>query len=499
LKVPLQLAGHGERTQESYLRAVRQLAAYTKLSPDQISEDQLRRYLLYLKNEKNFAPGSLKIAYSGIKFFYTHTVKRDWETLTRLRVPQQRKLPAVLSRDEVRQLLEAVQTPHNRAFLQTVYGLGLRLQEGLHLQIGDIDSDRMLVHVHRGKGARDRYVPLAENTLGALREYWKTHRNPTWLFPTTGRDHRQAPTAERPMSESSVQGCLKRVVELPCPYFLLTFTLPASLRRFVRAHPRAGYAAMFRASSETIRTLAADPKYVGSSHCGFFGVLHTWGRTLEYHPHIHYVVPGGGLSDDGTRWLASRADFFIPVKAASRIYRAKFRDAMRQAGLLDQIDPTVWKEAWVVDSQAVGDGERAVKYLAPYVFRVAISDHRIVAIDDGPDGQGRITFGYRKSGSRRWRRMTLTAEEFLRRFLQHVLPKGFPKVRHYGFATAVKRKEYDHVRWLATLAQGETYLLTARSAPTQTVKPVVTCPGCGGPMKLIAVYQFSPTGPFDTS
>jgi site-specific recombinase XerD len=168
---------------------------------------------LHLKNEKQFAPGSLKIAYNGIRFFYTHTVLRDWATLHKLRVPQQRKLPAVLALSEVGQFMDAVETRHNHDFFWTVYSLGLRLQEGLNLQPGDIDSRRMLVHVHRGKGARDRYVPLPEKTLAVLREYWKTHRNPTWLFPATGRDHQQAATADRPMSTTSVQGCMKRVVE----------------------------------------------------------------------------------------------------------------------------------------------------------------------------------------------------------------------------------------------------------------------------------------------
>src|SRR5690606_672250 len=125
----------------------------------------------------------------------------------------ERKLPAVMSLAEVRQLIDAVQTPHNRTFFQTVYSLGLRLQEGLHLQPGDIDSQRMLVHVHRGKGAKDRYVPLPDTTLLVLRDYWRTHRNPTLIFPATGRDHQQALTAITPMSESSVQGCMKRVVE----------------------------------------------------------------------------------------------------------------------------------------------------------------------------------------------------------------------------------------------------------------------------------------------
>ena len=209
----LQLAGMSERTQEAYLRAVRQLAAHFKTPPDQLTEAQLREYLLFLKNDKQFAAASLKIAFCGIKFFYTHTAPRDWKTLERIRVPHHKTLPDVLTTDEVRRLIDVVRTPHNKAYFWTVYSLGLRLNEGLHLQIGDIDSQRMLVHVHRGKGAKDRYVPLPATTLAVLREYWATHRNPAWLFPATGRDGKQAATATRPMNKSSVQGAMRRVVQ----------------------------------------------------------------------------------------------------------------------------------------------------------------------------------------------------------------------------------------------------------------------------------------------
>jgi hypothetical protein len=285
---------------------------------------------------------------------------------------------------------------------------------------------------------------------------------------------------------------------LPTHYFLLTFTIPASLRSFVRSHQRAGYAALFAASSGAIRVLSANPKYVGSSNCGFFGVLHTWGRDLNYHPHVHYVVPGGAVSEDGRCWLSSAPNFFIPVKAASKIYREKFREEMRKAGLLDQIDSKVWSEAWVVNSQAVGNAERSLKYLAPYVFRVAISDQRIVAIEEDADGQGSVTFGYRKSGSHRWRRMTVSAEEFLRRFLQHVLPSGFQKVRHYGFASAINRKEYPLIRWMVTLAMGLTYLLHAAAAQTT---PVFCCSDCGGPVTFFEFIRPAsiPTPIIDTS
>jgi integrase/recombinase XerD len=168
-----QLAGLSGRTQEAYLRAVRQLADHFHTPPDRLTEAQLRDYFLHLKNDRQFAAASLGIAYSGIKFFYSHTIPRDWPTLKRLRVPREKRLPDVLSVDEVRRLIAAVRTPHNRADFQTVYSLGLRLGDGLHLQVGDIDSARMMVHVHRRKGAKDRFVPLPPRTLASLRG-WST-------------------------------------------------------------------------------------------------------------------------------------------------------------------------------------------------------------------------------------------------------------------------------------------------------------------------------------
>jgi len=209
----LQLRGLSERTQEAYLRAVKKLAEYSHTPPDQLREEQVREYLLFLKNDCGFAPGSMRVAVNGIKFFYRHTVPRDWATLLKIRIPSQKTLPAVLARQEVRNLLATVRTRHNRAYLWTVYSCGLRLNEGLHLQVGDIDSQRMMLHVHRGKGAKDRYVILPQGTLGLLRTYWSSHRNPQWLFPALGRDRKQGGTAQKPMAEASVQGALKRVVD----------------------------------------------------------------------------------------------------------------------------------------------------------------------------------------------------------------------------------------------------------------------------------------------
>jgi site-specific recombinase XerD len=209
----LQLAGLSQGTQSVYLRSVRQLAAYFNTSPDQLSEAQLREYLLFLKNDKRLAAATLQLAYHGIRFFYTHTVPRDWQTLKRLRIRKPKVLPDVLSIEEVHQLIEAIHRPHYKAYLWTVYSLGLRRQEGLDLKVGDIDSQRMMVHVRRGKGAKDRYVPLPAKTLAVLREYWATHRNPVWLFPVYPRNPKRAAAATRPMGRGGVEAALRQVVQ----------------------------------------------------------------------------------------------------------------------------------------------------------------------------------------------------------------------------------------------------------------------------------------------
>lgn len=209
----MQLAGLSERTHESYLRGVRKFAQWLNKSPDTASENDLRRYLLYIKNDQQWEPNSLSVAYSAIKFFYAHTCPQEWPTLSKLRVPKQLKLPTVLTIDEVDQLIDRVRKPIMKCFFWTVYSLGLRLEEALNLQVSDIDGQRMLVHVRRGKGHKDRLIPLPLKTLVMLRDLWGAHRNPRWLFPREGRNHKQSPTADRPMNASTVQDCIKKVVD----------------------------------------------------------------------------------------------------------------------------------------------------------------------------------------------------------------------------------------------------------------------------------------------
>jgi len=201
----LQLRGLSERTQEAYTRAVRQLAAHYHKSPDQISEAELRQYFLYLKNVKHYSRNTMTIAICGIRFFYEQTLNRNWAIFGIVRPAPEKKLPVILSREEVRQLLSHIRLPRYRVCLTTIYACGLRLQEGTHLQVADIDSARQMIHVRHGKGAKDRYVPLPERTLQLLRQYWVTHRNPLLLFPAEGRDHVDLAQATEPMSRSSVQ------------------------------------------------------------------------------------------------------------------------------------------------------------------------------------------------------------------------------------------------------------------------------------------------------
>ena len=196
----LHLAGVAQRTVDGYLRSVRQLADDCQCSPDQVSEQQLRNWLLYLKNEKEFAYGSLRVAFSGIKFFFTRTCKRDWETLQTTKLRNVKSLPEVLTRQQVHLIIDTCTTQRMATYFWTVYSLGLRLEEGLNLQVGDVDGKRMMVHVHRGKGAKDRYIPLPTSTLVLLRAYWNVHRHAFFLFPADGRKHTGISTAQTAMS-----------------------------------------------------------------------------------------------------------------------------------------------------------------------------------------------------------------------------------------------------------------------------------------------------------
>ena len=294
--------------------------------------------------------------------------------------------------------------------------------------------------------------------------------------------NRHCPMCQYQKSQNWLHKQLERL--LPGPHFMITFTVPEELRPFLRSHQSIGYSALFTASSEALKRLARDEKFIGTDLPGCTGILHTWGRKLNYHPHIHYVVPGGGLSKDRTTWKPSHPEFFLPVKALSPIYRALFKEQMAKAGLLEAIDPIVWSIAWNVNSKAVGDGRACLTYLASYVFKVAIGESRIVSVENRI-----VTFTYKKPGSKRIRSMSLDVLEFMRRFLQHVLPSGFPKVRHYGFMHPCCKIPIQDIR---TLVQQQSHAEGQKTEDFKELKPgQLYCPDCGG--LLIVVTTMIPS------
>lgn len=213
----MQLAGLAERTQDAYVRGVRQLAEHYMKSPDQIVEEEIRQYFLYLKNVKKWARPTCTTAICAIKFFWEKTLDRDWTTVGLVRPAREKKVPVILTREEVVAIMQQVKLFRYRACLTTIYSCGLRLLEGVSLQVADVDSARMMLHVH-GKGGKERYVPLPEHTLLVLREVWKSHRNKQWIFPMAGKPGRGYPcerrmrTAKQHCSKSAVQAAFRKAL-----------------------------------------------------------------------------------------------------------------------------------------------------------------------------------------------------------------------------------------------------------------------------------------------
>jgi hypothetical protein len=269
---------------------------------------------------------------------------------------------------------------------------------------------------------------------------------------------------------------------LPVPYFLLTFTLPAELRSIAQQQPRLIYNLLFRASAAAAQELARDPRFIGGQ-LGLIGILQTWARNLTYHPHIHYLVPSGGWDPTTQTWRPAHPDFLLPVKALSVLFRAKFRDGLRKHPLFQHIPASVWPQDWVVHCLSVGTGAPALKYLAPYVFQVAISNKRIVSLEND-----QVSFIYTDARTRQRQTCTLDALAFIDRFLQHVLPKGFCKVRYYGCFSPSQRTTLQAVRhWFA-----QTSVEDVAAKPPVTAAPppaVIRCPKCQQPMAVVATLR----------
>jgi Putative transposase/Transposase zinc-binding domain len=289
---------------------------------------------------------------------------------------------------------------------------------------------------------------------------------------------------------------------LPVGYFHVVFTLPAEVADIAWQNKAVAYDLLFRAASETMMTIAADPRHLGA-RIGITAVLHTWGSAMTHHPHLHMIVPGGGISLDGRRWISSRPAFLLPVRALGALFRRLFLTrliALHEAGRLvfygaqaDLADrrrfrrhlASVRKKRWVVYAKAPFSGSEAVlAYLSRYTHRVAISNQRLIAYD-----QTGVTFrykDYRCEGPKRQRVMTLAPHEFIRRFLLHVLPHGFHRIRHYGLlASSVRKLDIARARELLAVAP-------PAAKPVEAPEPIEwrpPCPCCGGRMRIIEMFE----------
>lgn len=297
--------------------------------------------------------------------------------------------------------------------------------------------------------------------------------------------NRHCPKCQSARSDEWLEKQLQKL--LPVNYFLVTFTIPQELHKVFRSHQKLCYSLLFKSAAEALQTLLADPKYAGGIS-GMIGVLHTWTRQLMYHPHVHFIVADGAFDVFRNEWKSCHHSFLVPVKALSKIYRAKLRDHLKSSylRLFNFIPRSDWQKEFVTHSKQVGKGEKALKYLSNYVYRIAISNNRIVKYENGM-----VTFRYKESQTDKIKYQKVSAHEFMRRFLQHVLPTGFQKVRYYGFLSSAAKALFEQIKLVL-------------NATTQTVKAIAfkqlqrivnICPHCKGKMLLVSVCGMKQRAP----
>ncbi len=471
----LERRNYSPGTARCYLHAVQQFAEHFHRSPDRLGAEHIREYQLYLLRERKLSPKTLAQQTAALRFFYIKTLKRKHmlEHLPFPKLPE--KLPTVLSREEVSRLLAASANRMHRTMLMTLYATGVRRAELCQLKTSDIDSRRMIVHVRQGKGGRDRDVPLSPALLEALRAYWRWMKPKTYLFPGLVDGWR----ADVPITDKMVWFACQRAARA------------AGIEKHITPHTlRLLYDLLFRASAVTMLEVAQDPKHLGAD-IGLLSVLHSWGQNLQHHPHIHCIVPAGGLTKDRSGWIAASPRFFLPVHVLSRVFRDKFAAGLNQ--LFDQnklqfhgsltglaqrdgfhrFSHQLSHKNWVVYAKPpFGGAEHVLHYLARYTHRVAISNHRLVALHDD-----RVSFrwkDYAHGGKQKL--MTLPTDEFLRRFLLHVLPKGLVRIRHFGLFA--NRRRTPMLALCRSLLGS--LLALAPQLPAQQL-----CPLCSGAMVLI--------------
>lgn len=319
---------------------------------------------------------------------------------------------------------------------------------------------------------------------------------PGFLYRYHSCNDRHCPQCGQTDADAWLQRQRARLL-LPTPYFLVTFTVPEESRLFIRSHPQIALDLLFATSARALQDLAGNPRRLGAQ-LGMLGVLHTWSRTLIFHPHIHYLIPGGGLSPDGRRWVPARTKFLLHHQALGAHCRTLFKEQLlkEHPELFAQVPAKVWKRPWNVGAQAAGSGENALRYLSRYLFKTATANRKVPQLPEG-----RLRWSYRESNTGRLTSLKLQPLEFMRRFLQHILPRHFARVRTFGWLHPAAKVRANRVRALLRQApvlpsaEQQTWSPPPdpeeqTPTPLQTNNPhLILCPHCQQVMRRIGSWH----------
>ena len=309
-----------------------------------------------------------------------------------------------------------------------------------------------------------------------------------WYCPKCGQDHfsympcrnRSCPSCQ---NDKKLKWTIKQLdLKLPVEYFMATFTIPQSLRRLARSNQRLFYNILFRAAAQSILKLAKDKKFMGGQ-IGIVGILHTWARNLAFHPHVHFLIPGAAISNDKKKILFSKNHFMVYAPALSNIFRALFMKGLRNSDIGEVKADSVFKNDWVVDLRAVGSGQKAIEYTAKYIYKTAISNHNIISCK-----KGIVTFKYQDYETKKIVTRSVPALEFIRLFLQHVLPRSFQKVRYYGILHPKNKMLFNIMRLLLRAK----FQIPDKYSNYQSAMTGIKCPNCSAAMVFVKTLDRAP-------
>ena len=421
-------------------------------SPEDVTWDEMRQFVRWLQDTRSLSDRTMNAVISQLRFFTIYVLHKPWDATQLPFRKFDNYLPYVPSQQEVKTFISTIPDLKQKAMVSLMYSSGLRIGEVCHLKYQDIERRNMRIHISHGKNRSDRYALLSKTALEILSQYWFAYDKPVdWLFPKQRDKSQPIDTFYLSRHIHEHERRLGWPERITChsfrhsPYFHVVFTVPHELNPLIYGNQKLLYSLLHRCSSETLLELARDTKYLGATP-GIIQVLHTWGQTLNFHPHIHCIVSGGGLSVD-QKLRRCGEKFFIPVRVMAKVFRGKFLcylqkyyvtgklvfssscAELRNSYSWNEFRDSLYKMDWCPYIKETFNGfGNAIEYLGRYTHRIAITNTRIQSVTET-----QVSFSARDYKSGETKTVILENKEFIRRFLMHVLPSGFQKIRYYGF------------------------------------------------------------------